>query len=165
VERRQRRVNVIASSSVSRWCVNGVWEKILYHFSEGADCQDVSMDGSVVRAANSSAENEAIGRSKGGFGCKIHSICDASAILADKAYDTNKLREWLESRGIAVVIPPKLNRKEVVSAIIGIIRSGMRSNACSASAITIAELLRDMRKRILISMGVLSLSSVLLWLI
>jgi hypothetical protein len=64
------------------------------------------------------AENEALGRSKGGFGCKIHAICDAlgmpvkfsltggqeaecrqaipllenvnaSAVLADKAYDTN----------------------------------------------------------------------------
>lgn len=68
----------------SRWWVNGVWEKILCHFSEDADIQDVSMDGSVIRthacavgAANSSAENEALGYSKGGFGCKIHAICDA----------------------------------------------------------------------------------------
>jgi transposase len=68
----------------SRWCVNGVWEKILCHFSEDADFQDVSMDGSVIRAyacaagaANSSAENETLGRSKGGFGCKIHTLCDA----------------------------------------------------------------------------------------
>jgi len=80
------------------------------------------MDGSVIRAhacasgaANSSAENEALGRSKGGFGCKIYALCDAlgmpvkfsltggqesecrqavpllenvnaSAVLADKAY-------------------------------------------------------------------------------
>jgi len=42
------------------------------------------MDGSVIRAhacasgaANSSAENEALGRSKGGFGCKIYALCDA----------------------------------------------------------------------------------------
>jgi transposase len=56
----------------SRWCVNGIWDKILYHFSEEADLQDVSMDGSVIRAhacaagaANSSAEIEALGRSKG----------------------------------------------------------------------------------------------------
>jgi transposase len=68
----------------SRWCVNGIWNKILYHFSEQADLQDVSMDGSVIRAhacaagaANSSAEIEALGRSKGGFGCKIHALCDA----------------------------------------------------------------------------------------
>jgi transposase len=47
---------------------------------------------------------------------------NASAVLADKAYDTNELREWLKNRGIKAVIPPKLNRKEVVSVIIGIIK-------------------------------------------
>jgi len=68
----------------SRWCANGAWERLLSLFSEVADLQDVSMDGSVIRAhacaagaVNSSAENEALGRSKGGFGCKIHAICDA----------------------------------------------------------------------------------------
>jgi len=35
-----------------------------------------------------------------------------SAVLADKAYDTNALREWLDNRGIKAVIPPKSNRKE-----------------------------------------------------
>jgi len=28
----------------SRWRLNGVWEKILCHFSEDADLHDVSMD-------------------------------------------------------------------------------------------------------------------------
>jgi transposase len=28
----------------SRWCVNGVWEKILCQFSEDADFQDISME-------------------------------------------------------------------------------------------------------------------------
>jgi len=67
----------------SRWCINGIWGKILCHLSEDADLQDVSMDGSVIRAhacaagaAYSSPENEALGRSKGGFGCKIHALCD-----------------------------------------------------------------------------------------
>jgi len=112
----------------SRWRANGVWEKLFGHYSEASDLQDVSMDGSVVRshasaagAANSSADNEALGRSKGGFSGKIHALCDAlgmpikyiptggqeaeckqaipllenvkaSAVLADKAYDTNELR-------------------------------------------------------------------------
>lgn len=42
------------------------------------------MDGSVVRshacaagAANSSADNEALGHSKDGFSCKIHALCEA----------------------------------------------------------------------------------------
>ncbi len=68
----------------SRWCANGAWEKLLSYFSEAADFQYFSMDGSVIRAhasaagaANRSAENEALGRSKVGFGCKIHAICDA----------------------------------------------------------------------------------------
>jgi transposase len=131
----------------SRWCANGAWEKLLGYFSQAADLQDVSMDGSVVRAhacaagaANSTAKDEALGRSKGGFGCKVHAVCDAlglpvrfiltgsqgaecrqaipllenlnaRAVLADKAYDTNALREWLEARGIKAVIPPKSNRK------------------------------------------------------
>jgi len=134
----------------SRWCANGIWEVLLSCFSEEADLQDVSMDGSVIRAhacaagaAYSSAEDEALGRSKGGFSSKIHAICDAlgmpikfsltggqeaecrqaipllenvnaSAVLADKAYDTNELREWLTIRGIKAVIPPKSNRKEAI---------------------------------------------------
>ena len=68
----------------SRWCANGAWEKLLSHFSEASDLQDVSMDGSIIRAhacaagaANSTADNEALGRSKGSFGCKIHALCDA----------------------------------------------------------------------------------------
>jgi transposase len=37
----------------------------------------------------------------------------ASAVLADKGYDTDELREWLTGRHKAV-IPPKSNRKEVI---------------------------------------------------
>lgn len=46
----------------------------------------------------------------------------ASAVLADKGYDTNGLRGWLDEPGTKAVIPPKSNRKEVVSAVIGIIK-------------------------------------------
>jgi len=134
----------------SRWCATGAWEKLLDHFSEPADLQDVSMDGSVIRAhacaagaAHSNAGNEAFGRSKGGFSCKIHALCDglhlpvkfiltggqdaecclaipllenvkAAAVLADKGYDTNALREWLKAQEIKAVIPPKSNRKEQI---------------------------------------------------
>jgi transposase len=38
----------------------------------------------------------------------------ASAVLADKGYDTNELREWLTGQGIKTVIPPKSNRKEAI---------------------------------------------------
>ncbi|CAA9890743.1 transposase (fragment) [Candidatus Methylobacter favarea] len=102
----------------------GAWEKLFGHFCEDANGQDVAIDGSVVRA---------LGRSKGGFSGKIHALCDAlgmpikfiltggqkaecqqaipllenvkaSAVLADKAYDTDELRTWLTGRGIKAVI-------------------------------------------------------------
>lgn len=34
----------------SRWCAVGAWEKLVGHFSEKADLQDVSINGSVIRA-------------------------------------------------------------------------------------------------------------------
>ena len=120
-------------------------------FSQYADLQDVSIDGTVNRAHAcaagydvNSAESEALGRSKGGFSCKVHAVCDAHglplkfiltggqaaectqaipllekmkaiAVLADKAYDTNEFREWLKARDIKAVIPPKSNRKDDIS--------------------------------------------------
>jgi len=118
--------------------------------SEEADLQDISLDGSNIRAyactagaEKSSAEAEALGRSKGGFGTKIHALCEglglpikfiltggqeaecrqaiplletvgASAVLTGKGYDTNELREWLKARGIKALIPPKSNRIEEI---------------------------------------------------
>jgi transposase len=38
-----------------------------------------------------------------------------SALLGDKAFDTDWLRAELESRGAAAVIPPKANRKAAIS--------------------------------------------------
>ncbi|MGZ8915555.1 MAG: hypothetical protein ACXW1Z_20925 [Methylobacter sp.] len=67
------------------WCANGTWEKFLDHFSEAVDLQDVSMDSSVIKAYARCKGNkqllrdEALGRSKGGFDCKFHAICDAFA--------------------------------------------------------------------------------------
>jgi len=70
----------------------------------------------------------------------------ASAVLADKGYDTNALREWLKEQGIKAVIPPKSNRKEQIECDITIIKSDMPSNACLASSNTTAGLPRIMRK-------------------
>ena len=131
------------------WSRFDVWEKMLVHVSAKADLDNVCIDSSVVRAhacaagaANSNAAAEALGRSRGGFGCKIHALTDAlglpvrfiltggqaaditqaiplmkdigstGALLADKAYDANDLLDWLGPRGIAAVIPPKTTRKE-----------------------------------------------------
>ncbi|WP_219988626.1 IS5 family transposase [Leucothrix pacifica] len=120
------------------------------HFSQQADLQDVSIDGTINRAhacaagyEKDSAFREALGRSKGGLSCKVHAICDAhglpinfiltggqaaectqaislltnvgaKAVLADKAYDTNELRDWLKEHEVKAVIPPKSNRKDEI---------------------------------------------------
>ena len=107
------------------------------------------IDATIVRgnqhsagAKNSSAEEEDIGRSKGGLSTKIHAVVDAlgnpvsffltpgqacdldgadvllpnveaEAMLGDKAYDADeRVIKVLEERGIVPVIPSKSNRKE-----------------------------------------------------
>ena len=129
------------------WSRFGVWDKVLAHVSATADLEIVCIDSTVVRAhacaagaAVSNATTEALGRSRGGFGCKIHALTDAlglpvrfiltsgqaaditqaiplmqdidtGALLADKGYDANALLDWLGQRDITAVIPPKANRK------------------------------------------------------
>ena len=130
------------------WTRFGVWDKMLAHVSTKADLESVCIDSTVVRAhacaagaAVSNATTEALGRSRGGFGCKIHALTDAlglpvrfiltggqaaditqaislmkdigstGSLLADKGYDANALLDWLGQRDIAAVIPPKANRK------------------------------------------------------
>ena len=132
----------------SRWAKLGVWNKLHEFLAEASDLQDVSIDSTITRAhacaagaAKSCAEDEALGRSRGGFGCKIHAAADglglpikfiltggqaadisqaiplmtgisAQACLADKAYDADNFLAWLKELGIIIVIPPKANRKE-----------------------------------------------------
>lgn len=68
----------------SRWCRHGVWEALHKACSHLPDLQSVLIDSTVIRAhpcaagaANSTGEAEALGRSRGGFGTKIHAITDA----------------------------------------------------------------------------------------
>ena len=68
----------------SSWSRFGVWEKIPGSVSSKADLENVCIDSTVVRAhacaagaAASNAAAEALGRSRGGFSCKIHALTDA----------------------------------------------------------------------------------------
>jgi transposase len=83
---------------------------------------------------------EDLGRSRGGLTTKIHALVDGQGrplcflltpgqaadcrqaqtlleglsferLIGDRAYDTNKLRDWLEEHGAEAVIPSKRNRK------------------------------------------------------
>lgn len=132
----------------SRWCCLGVWGQILDEFAQGADLQNVCIDSTVARAhacaagaGKNSEEQEALGRSRGGFSCKIHALTDSlglplkfiltggqvadisqaipllqgiktDALLADKGYDADKLLAWAQAHQIEAVIPAKANRKE-----------------------------------------------------
>jgi transposase len=86
-------------------------------------------------------KNQALGRSCGGFGTKIHALCDAlgnplrfiltagqthdstqalallkdkkgGAVLADKAYDSKKIIEAVHAMGAQAVIPSRSNSKD-----------------------------------------------------
>ena len=88
---------------------------------------------------------QALGRSRGGFGCKVHCIADAggrplafhltggqaadckaydtlialpeiepAALLGDKGYDADAIRDDLRGRGIDAVIPGRSNRKKPI---------------------------------------------------
>ena len=68
----------------SRGCRHGVWEAWHTGCSHRPDWQSILIDSTVIRAhpcaagaAESSAEAEALGRSRGGFGTKSHAITDA----------------------------------------------------------------------------------------
>ena len=184
----------------SRWSTQGVWDTLLSKFSEASDLQDVSMDGSIIRAhacaagaANSSAEKEALGRSKGGFGCKVHALCDAlgmplkfsltggqeaeckqaipllenvkaTAVLADKAYDTNEFRAWLESRKIKAVIPPKSNRIEEIECDYWHYKERHVIECLFGKLKHYRRIATRYEKKAINYMGMLSFSSSLLWL-
>ena len=134
-----------------RWGDKGIWDKMHLYFAEDSDMECIMIDGTIVRTHACAAgapqshleisENQALGRSKGGYTTKIHIMVDAlgnpldfrltagqaaditqaysliegveaTYALMDKAYDADKLIEQLEAQGIIPVIPPKKNRKE-----------------------------------------------------
>ena len=92
-----------------------------------------------IKKKHGGQEEQALGRSRGGFSTKIHGLCDAlgnpldfiltggqaadctqaiallenknyEALLADKGYDSNVIVEHVEANGASAVIPPKKNR-------------------------------------------------------
>lgn len=134
-----------------RWGDKGIWELMHCHFAQEPDMESIMIDGAIVRAHACAAgapqerveepQDQALGRSKGGFTTKIHVMVDAlgnpldfiltggqaadvtqayvliegvsaTYALMDKAYDADNLIEQLKQQGIIPVIPPKANRKE-----------------------------------------------------
>ncbi len=130
------------------WCRKSIWDLILQEFSQEYDGESIMIDATIIRAhpcaagyKKDSQNQEALGRSKGGFTTKIHAIVDAlgqalrftltpgqrhditqasdllkgfenANIIADKAYDSNALIEQIHSQNCTAVIPSRSNRKE-----------------------------------------------------
>ena len=68
----------------SRWAKTGVWERVFKLLADDSDNEYTMIDATIVRAhqhsagaKHSSAEQEDIGRSKGGLSTKIHVVVDA----------------------------------------------------------------------------------------
>ena len=131
----------------NRWCKKGVFTRIFNVFRD-LDLEVLMLDSTVIRAhqhsagaKNSTPEQEALGRSRGGVSTKIHVAVDgvgkpttivlspgqdhdvtkapeliqdssADKVIADKAYDSNALIAQIQKQGATPVIPPKENRLE-----------------------------------------------------
>lgn len=129
------------------WAKKGIWNEILSYCSKDYDGESFMMDGSIVRAhacasgyQKNQQEEQALGRSKGGFTTKIHALVDAlgnplrfiltpgqasevkqapelikgitnANILGDKAFDCDELLNQIISQNCTPVIPPRSNRK------------------------------------------------------
>jgi transposase len=129
-----------------RWCRKRVWQR-LFAAVQDPDLEWLLLDSTVVRAhahaagMNGGSDDQALGRSRGGFGTKIHLAVDAlgnpvtihlspgqdadithaetlladhhpEAVLADKGYDSDGFVAAVERRGAEAVVPPKKNRVE-----------------------------------------------------
>jgi transposase len=129
------------------WADKGIWADLFEQVKVNPDMEAVMIDATIVRAHACSAgyrkdsqDQEALGRSRGGFTTKIHALVDSlgnplkftltpgqkhditqadslvqnlenTMLLADKGYDSNALVQRLEEKKCIVVIPPKKNRK------------------------------------------------------
>jgi len=129
-----------------RWSDRNIWQS-LFEFSQiDPDMELVMIDATIVRShacaagyGKNTQEEEALGRSKGGFSTKIHAMVDAlgnpvkfiltpgqrnditqakalsaeikeTPLIADKAYDCDEFIADLQKRKCASIIPPKSNR-------------------------------------------------------
>jgi len=88
----------------------------------------------------------------------------ASAVLADKGYDINALREWLKEQGIKAVIPPKSNRKEQIECDYHHYKERHAIECLFSKFKHYRRIATRYEKNAINYMGMLSFASVLLWL-
>lgn len=133
----------------NRWSKRGIFRSILdILITQGeSDTEWVMLDGTVIRAHQHAAgmaskeDDQALGRSRGGFSTKVHMLVDAhgnplnfiltpgqthdstqaipllekqsfDVAIADKGYDSDAIRDAINAMGALPVIPSRSNRKE-----------------------------------------------------
>lgn len=131
-----------------RWIEAGVFERIFEAVACDPDMEWLAIDATVIRAQAQAAggrrkrgtQAQALGRSRGGFGTKIHAVVDAlglpvrfalgpgqqndmapacdlirglpaDQVLADRAYDADSLHDLILDQGGEPVIPPRRHRR------------------------------------------------------
>lgn len=127
------------------WCKKGVWTRV-FEAVRDPDLEWLMIASTVIRAhhhaagMNGGADDQCLGRSRGGFGTKIHLAVESlglpleirlspgqdadithaeallgdhrpEAVLGDKGYDSDAFATAVEDRGAEAVIPPRANRK------------------------------------------------------
>lgn len=126
-----------------------IWKQLFQFVQKNPDIEWTMIDSTIVRAHACSAgygkdsqDQESLGRSRGGFSTKIHTLADAlgnplkfiltpgqrnditqanhvcehinnSPLIADKGYDCDAFTDNLQNQGCEPVIPSKKNRKQI----------------------------------------------------
>ncbi len=134
-----------------RWARKGVWERV-FEALQDPDLEWLILDSTIIRAHPCAAgakkrdgtggqDEQALGRSRGGFGTKIHGAVSGlglpveliltpgqasdmsqakaliegspvEVVIADKGYDSKAVVEAIEAKGAEAVIPSLKNRAE-----------------------------------------------------
>lgn len=135
----------------ARWCERGIFSQMLTYFASDPDLEYLLLNSTIIRAHPCAAgaptapdepkQEQALGRSRGGFSTKIHLVVDglgnpldfvltagqvnditqapillqghrADYVIADKGYDSDALIALIEQMEAIPVIPARKNRTE-----------------------------------------------------
>lgn len=132
-----------------RWIEMGVFDRLFEAVASQPDLEWLMIDATVIRAQSQSCRSaaqkggpqaQALGRSRGGFGTKLHAVVDAlglpvrfaigpgqqndmaaacglvqglsaGQVIADRAYDAHQLHDVILDQGGKPVIPPRRHRR------------------------------------------------------
>jgi len=134
-------------SRFNEWTKKDIWKELMDFCIQDPDLDWVMLDATIIRAhpcaagyKNNSQDKEALGRSKGGFTCKIHALVDALGnplrflltsgqrhditqapaliagiqnipIIGDRGYDSDGLRSQILLQKCTPIIPARSNKK------------------------------------------------------